>query len=159
MPPIACFWLPIGCPLHALPVGLLGTGRPPLWRGERQHGQGRVGGRLLIRRTLGGLFLFSVHVEQKLASPPACASCPRHPDGIPAVCAAHISILRLSTLESGLCVTIAAFVCQAANAGQFMPCGIHSACTVLSGGGKCWQRMAVRPLLPFRALFGKEKPG
>ena len=27
------------------------------------------------------------------------------------------------------------------------------------GGGKCWQTIAVRPLLPFRALFGKEKPG
>ena len=55
--------------------------------------------------------------------------------------------------------TSAAFVCQAANVGQLMLCGIHSACPVLSGGGKCWQCMAVRPLLPFRALFGKEKPG
>ena len=27
------------------------------------------------------------------------------------------------------------------------------------GGGKCWQTIAVRPLLPFRALFGKEKLG
>ena len=82
-----------------------------------------------------------------------------HPDGISTVCAAHISILRLFILQSGLCVTSAAFVYQAANVGQFVPCGIHSACPVLSGGGKCWQTIAVRPLLPFRALFGKEKPG
>ena len=32
-----------------------------------------------------------------------------HPDAIPAVCAAHISILRLFILQSGLCVTSAAF--------------------------------------------------
>ena len=57
-----------------------------------------------------------------------------HPDGIPAVCAAHISILRRLILQPGLCVTSAAFVCQAANVGQFVPCGIHSACPVLSGG-------------------------
>ena len=59
-----------------------------------------------------------------------------HPDAIPAVCAAHISILRLSILQSGLCVTNAAFVHQAANVGQLMLCGIHSACPVLSGGGQ-----------------------
>ena len=29
----------------------------------------------------------------------------------------------------------------------------------IRGGGECWQTIAVRPLLPFRALFGKEKPG
>ena len=58
-----------------------------------------------------------------------------HPDAIPAVCAAHISILRLFISQSGLCVTSAAFVHQAANVGQFVPCGIHSACPVLSGGG------------------------
>ena len=72
---------------------------------------------------------------------------------------AHISILRLSILESVLTATSAAFVYQAANVGQLMLCGIHSACPVLSGGGKCWQTIAVRPFLPFRALFGKEKPG
>lgn len=72
---------------------------------------------------------------------------------------AHISILRLSILESVLTATSAAFGCQAANVGQLMLCGIHSACPVLSGGGKCWQTIAVRPFLPFRALFGKEKPG
>ena len=59
-----------------------------------------------------------------------------HPDAIPAVCAAHISILRLYILQSGLCVTSAAFAYQAANVGQFVPCGIHSACPVLSGGGR-----------------------
>ena len=78
---------------------------------------------------------------------------------IPNGMCAHISILRLSILESVLTATSAAFVCQAANVGQLMLCGIHSACPVLSGGGKCWQTIAVRPLLPFRALFGKEKPG
>ena len=78
---------------------------------------------------------------------------------IPNGMCAHISILRLSILESVLTATSAAFVCQAANVGQLMLCGIHSACPVLSGGGKCWQTIAVRPFLPFRALFGKEKPG
>lgn len=55
---------------------------------------------------------------------------------IPNGMCAHISILRLSILESVLTATSAAFVCQAANVGQLMLCGIHSACPVLSGGGQ-----------------------
>ena len=48
----------------------------------------------------------------------------RHPDGISTACAAHISILRLFISQSGLCVASAAFVYQAANAGQLVPCGV-----------------------------------
>ena len=42
-----------------------------------------------------------------------------YPDGIHTVCVAHISILRLFILQSGQCVTSAAFVYQAAIWGHF----------------------------------------
>ena len=44
--------------------------------------------------------------------------------------------------------------------GRKTVCALKFSCVQNEGwGGKCWGRRIARPLLAFRALFGKEKPG
>ena len=82
-----------------------------------------------------------------------------HPNSIPAVCAARISILRRPIFAVWPMCHKRGFRVSGGKCGPFWCMSPIRLAPFYQGGGKCWQTIAVRPFLPFRALFGKEKPG